>query len=90
MEGRLQEIRKQLWEEPSQRELHIMELEEQIGAMEPRVQALVKSLPDAERILLEGYLYALSELELYTVTQEYKRGRELGEQIGRNYHKPLY
>ena len=90
MDDRTKRIRDQLWEEPSERELRIRELEEQISVLEPEVEAILKGLPDAERTLLEGYLYGLAELELYTVVQAYRRGKELGERIGRNYHKPLY
>ena len=35
MNDRMQEIRDQLYENPSERELYIMELEEQIRALEP-------------------------------------------------------
>ena len=90
MDDRLSQLRNQLWEESSERELRIRELEEELYGLELRVYEITQALPPEQRSVVEGYIYAMAELEMYTVTQAFKRGKELGEQIGKNKDMPLY
>lgn len=90
MNNRMRQMIDQLWEQPDEDELHVRELEDQLSALEPQVQAILQGLPDGERTVLEGFIYGTAELELYTVAQAYKRGRKIGEEIGKNKHRPLY
>ena len=84
MDDRMQEIRDQLYENPSERELYIMELEEQIRALEPALAQIKERLCEADRMTLEGYILAIAELEWHTVVQAYRRGKELGIRIGQS------
>ena len=82
MDDRMKEIRDQLYENPSERELYIMELEEQIRALEPALVQIKERLCEADRMMLEGYILGIAELEWHTVVQAYRRGKELGIRIG--------
>lgn len=90
MDIRLKNIRRQLCREPTEQELRLQELEEELCIQETRVMEIIRELPDEKRTILEGYLCSSAELELHTVVQAFQQGKKLGEEIGRNYHMPLY
>lgn len=78
MNKRYREVLRQLTEEPSEEERYIRELEEKTLRLEPLVQDVLESLPDNQRTILEGYIYAQAELELYAVVLAFKNGKRLG------------
>ncbi|MBQ8579190.1 MAG: hypothetical protein IJ448_00660 [Oscillospiraceae bacterium] len=78
MNKRYREVLRQLTEEPSEEERYIRELEEKTLRLEPLVQDILESLPDNQRTILEGYIYAQAELELYAVVLTFKNGKRLG------------
>lgn len=90
MDQRQKKILDQLWEEPSEEVLHVQELEDELNVLEQQVFEIARQLPDAQRTIIEGFLYSTAELELYTVVQAYKKGKELGIEIGKHQNMPLY
>ena len=84
MDERAKEIRRQLGSDFLERELHIRELEEQISLLHPQIEQLLDTLSEADRTILEGYLFSIAELEMYTINHAFRRGKELGIQIGKS------
>ena len=82
-------ICKWLWEEVSEEELRLMELEEQCTRLRNRVLEIAKGLSDDQRIAIEGYIYSEAEWEMYSLFQAYEQGRK-SEEMDKNRHKPLY
>lgn len=76
-------LRNQLQREPLELEQRVRELEEELLRTEPKVFEITQSLPYEQRMIVEGFIYDTAELEMYTVIQAYKRGREQGEALGR-------
>ena len=82
MDDRIKEIRKLLGNDLPEREMHIRELEEQISQLHPKLEQILDTLSYEDRTTLEGYLFSIAELELYTVNHAFRRGKALGIQIG--------
>lgn len=78
MRNRLTDVYNELWSEPSEHELRIMELQESCADLERRLLALAETLPYESKALIESYIYNRAELELYSVTQAFKTGRKQG------------
>lgn len=59
----------------------IQELERELMALEPGVLDILEQLPESQRLLMEGYLYGMRELQGMQVRYAYKKGCQ------RNGHK---
>ena len=77
MIDRLHQIYSQLWPEPSETELYIMELQETCDNLEQRLLDVAGQLPDDTGRLIESYICNRGELELYSITQAFKAGRKI-------------
>lgn len=78
MNRQYQQLLRQLTEQPSEEELRIRELEEEVLRLESLAQKILEELPYHQRSVPEGYIYAQAELEFYAVVLAFKRGRALG------------
>ena len=77
MKDRLHQVYSQLWPEPSDTELYIMELQETCNNLEQRLLDVAEQLPDETGRLIESYICNREELELYSITQAFKAGRKI-------------
>ena len=78
MVDRLNEVYGQLWPEPSQTELRVMELQDECARLEQRLMDAAEELPDEIKMLINSYILTRAEMELYSVVQAYKSGRKIG------------
>lgn len=85
MTDKLNQLYDQLWPEPSDLELRVMELREECADLEQRLLDAAGSLPYETKMLIESYIYTRAELELYSVNQAFKAGRKIGGHKTRYY-----
>ena len=78
MTDRLSQLYNQLWSNPSDEELYIMELQEKCSGLEQRLLDKAGERPDEIGRLIESYVYYRGELELYSITQAFKAGQKAG------------
>lgn len=78
MIDKLNQLYDQLWPEPSETELRIMELQEQCAHLEQQLLDAADNLPYETKALIESYIYNRAEPELYSVNHAFKAGRKIG------------
>ena len=78
MTNKLKEVYKQLWPIPSEKELRIMELEEDCAYLEQQLLDVAENLPYETKALIESYIYNRAELELHNITRAFQVGQQFG------------
>ena len=78
MTDKLNQIYAQLWPEPSETELRIMELQDECAHLEQQLFDVAENLPYEVKVLIESYIHERAELELHSITQAFKAGRQIG------------
>lgn len=61
---------------PDEEAAHIQELEQSLIAMEGEVLAILETMPAEKRLVLEGFLYGLRELQGAQIQYAYRKGQQ--------------
>jgi len=83
------EIRAYLFKEDSQEVRRIAELEETVSDLQEKTFRILETLSSEDRTVIEGCIYGMEELNLYTVVFAYNKGLEKAKENARRGH-PLY
>ena len=78
MTNRLNRIYDQLWPEPSETELRVMELRVECADLEQRLLDASDSLPYEIKALIDSFIDTRAELEIYSLEQAFQSGRKVG------------
>ena len=87
MTNKLKEVYNQLKSIPTEKELRIMELEEDCAYLEQKLLDAAENLPYETKALIESYIYNRAELELHNITHAFQAGRRFGYQGREHYIK---
>ena len=78
MDKMLNQLYDQLWPEPSETELRVMELRVECADLEQQLLDAAETLPYETKALVDSYILTRAELEIYSLKQAFQAGRKIG------------